>query len=186
LYVADLDALAGGEPDCPVYAALRAEGFRLWVDAGLRDAAAARRLAQSGVETVVAGLETVAGPAALAETVSDLGSRLVFSLDLKEGIPLARECWEGDAWSVAAEAVRWGVRRVLVLDLARVGAAAGPGAPDLCARLAAAFPEVEVSAGGGVRGRADLERLRECGVRAVLVASALHDGTLRPGDLADL
>jgi phosphoribosylformimino-5-aminoimidazole carboxamide ribotide isomerase len=52
--------------------------------------------------------------------------------------------------------------------------------------LAAAHPGVEVCTGGGVRGRADLERLRGCGVRAALVASALHDGALRREDLAGL
>jgi phosphoribosylformimino-5-aminoimidazole carboxamide ribotide isomerase len=186
LYVADLDALAGAEPAWATYAALRAEGFRLWVDAGVRDAAGARRLAAREVETVVVGLETVAGPEALAEAVRDLGPRGVFSLDLKEGVPLARAGWACDAWSVAAEAVRRGAQRVLVLDLARVGAGAGPGAPELCARLAATLPDIEVSAGGGVRGREDLERLRACGVRAVLVASALHDGALRRGDLEGL
>jgi phosphoribosylformimino-5-aminoimidazole carboxamide ribotide isomerase len=179
LYVADLDALAGAEPAWEVYDTLRGDGFRLWVDAGVRDAAGARQLAAREVETVVVGLETVAGPAALAEAADHLGPRLVFSLDLKEGLPLRGE---GDGWSIAAEAVRLGVRRVLVLDLARVGAGEGPGAAELCAKLAAAHPEVEVSAGGGVRGRQDLQRLRQCGVRAVLVASALHDGALRRED----
>jgi phosphoribosylformimino-5-aminoimidazole carboxamide ribotide isomerase len=52
--------------------------------------------------------------------------------------------------------------------------------------LAAAHPEVEVSAGGGVRGVADLRRLRDCGVRAALVASALHDGAVTAAELAAL
>jgi uncharacterized protein related to proFAR isomerase len=39
---------------------------------------------------------------------------------------------------------------------------------------------VEVWVGGGVRGDADLERLHGVGVRVALVASALHDGGLRP------
>jgi phosphoribosylformimino-5-aminoimidazole carboxamide ribotide isomerase len=78
-----------------------------------------------------------------------------------------------------------GVRRLLVLDLARVGVARGPGTEGLCARLAGQ-PGVEVSAGGGVRGRADLERLAGCGVRAALVASALHDGALSRADLEGL
>jgi phosphoribosylformimino-5-aminoimidazole carboxamide ribotide isomerase len=54
----------------------------------------------------------------------------------------------------------------------------GTGTDELCGRLAATYSEVEVWAGGGVRGLADLRRLQDCGVRAVLVASALHDGTL--------
>ena len=54
----------------------------------------------------------------------------------------------------------------------------GSGTEELCRRLATAFADqVEVTTGGGVRGPADIQRLEACGVAAVLVASALHDGT---------
>ena len=88
-----------------------------------------------------------------------------------------------DAFGVAAQAIDLGVRRVLVLDLARVGVGTGTGTEALCARLTAAFPHVEISAGGGVRGVDDLRLLRNSGVQNVLVASALHDGRLTPNDL---
>ena len=38
LYVADLDAIGGAAPARDLYARLRADGFRLWVDAGVRQA----------------------------------------------------------------------------------------------------------------------------------------------------
>lgn len=166
LYLADLDALAGAEPAWGVYESLRSRGFDVWVDAGVRTAADGLALARAGVG-VVAGLETLAGPHVLAELA---GVRSAFSLDLRAGVPLTG----GDAWRAAAEAIEAGARRVLVLDLARVGGGAGTGTEDLCARLAAAYPGVEVWAGGGVRGREDLDRLRDAGVRAVLAATALH------------
>lgn len=184
LYLADLDAIAGSEPAWQVYTALREEGFRLWVDAGVRDSASGRRLAEC-VPGVVAGLETLAGPGVLEELSLDLRDRLVFSLDLRGGAPLgAPEIWGGlDPWSVATRAVLLGVRRLLVLDLARVGLNTGTGTEELCGRLATAHPGVEVWAGGGVRGPADLRRLQGYGVRAALVASALHDGALTPADV---
>jgi HisA/HisF family protein len=182
LYVADLDAIAGQEPAWSLFSALRAEGFHLWIDAGVREAARGRLLAEQGAG-VVAGLETLAGPAVLAELVRDLGGRLVFSLDLCGGVPLGKtDAWQGaDAWSLAEQAVALGVGRLLVLDLSRVGSNTGTGTDVFCGRLAAAHPEVEVWAGGGVRGLADLRRLQACGVRAVLVATALHDGGLTRG-----
>ncbi len=185
LYLADLDAIGGARPAWAACDALHAGGFRLWVDAGVRGPEDARALARAGVATVVVGLETVAGPDALGEAVCELGARTVFSLDLRDGTPLGAGTGWGatDALSIAARAVGLGVRRLLVLDLARVGGGAGTGTDALCARLAAAYPQVEVSAGGGVRGGADLRRLRESGVRAALVASALHDGTLTAADL---
>lgn len=187
-YVADLDAILGGEPACAIYAALRQDGFRLWVDAGVRRMTQACQLAESGIDSVVAGLETVAGPAELAAMARAFGEHLVFSLDLRQGEPLGeRDAWQGeDAGSIAARAVALGVRRLLVLDLARVGLDGGTGTRQLCARLSADFPGVEVSAGGGVRHRGDLEELRDCGVRTALVASALHDGRMSRADLDGL
>lgn len=187
-YVADLDAILGGEPARTIYAALREAGFRLWVDAGLREVTQACHLAEFGIESIVVGLETVTGPPALSAMAQALGERLVFSLDLREGKPLGdRIAWERrDVWSIAARAVRLGVRRLLVLDLARVGLGGGTGTRDLCARLCSAFPMVEIGAGGGVRHRGDLEELRACGVEAALVASALHDGRLTRADLDGL
>jgi phosphoribosylformimino-5-aminoimidazole carboxamide ribotide isomerase len=187
LYLADLDAIAGAAPALPVYAGLRAAGFRLWVDAGLRTADA-EPLVRAGVEGIVAGLETLPGPETLAHLCRDWGERIVFSLDLKEGRPLGNlDAWGvGEAWSVAGRAVAAGVRRLLVLDLARVGVNEGSGTEDLCTRLARTYAGLEVAAGGGVRGRADLERLWAAGVQTVLVASALHDGRLCREDLAGL
>ena len=184
LYVADLDAIAGGDPAMDTYALLQADGFRLWIDAGVRDLNRVHLLAEAGVEGVVIGLETVAGPHVLAEACRTLGERVVFSLDLKGGMSLGdAAAWKtSDPEAIAAKAVALGVRRLIVLDLARVGVGDGTGTEELCARLTAAHPDVEVIAGGGVRGPADLHRLRGCGVRTALVASALHDGRLTKAD----
>jgi phosphoribosylformimino-5-aminoimidazole carboxamide ribotide isomerase len=187
-YLADLDAIAGAEPAWPIYAALHEQGFRLWVDAGIRAMTQACHLADAGIERIVVGLETVAGPAALAEMVRAFGDRIVFSLDLRRGEPLGEpEAWGSrDARAIAAQAVARGVRRLLILDLAQVGLGEGTGTCQLCARLREDFPEVEVSAGGGVRNRGDLEELCACGVQTALVASALHDGRLTTADFDDL
>ncbi len=188
LYLADLDAIAAAAPAVDTYAALQRDGFRLWVDAGLRDIHDAIPLADVGVEGIIAGLETLAGPRALRELCGSHGDRIIFSLDLKGGRPLGDGAAWGtaDAWEIAVRAVACGVRRLIVLDLARVGVSEGPGTEDLCRRLAQAYPQREVIAGGGVRGVADLRRLEESGVWGVLVASALHDGRLRREDLAGL
>ncbi len=180
LYVADLDAILGGQPAWPLYSDLREQGFRLWVDAGIRRMAHAYKLADAGIESIVAGLETIAGPAELAEMAQTFGERLVFSLDLHQGEPMGDHvAWRGqDAEGIVAEAVRLGVRRLLVLDLARVGLDGGTGTRELCSRLCVQHPQLSVSAGGGVRHREDIEELRKCGVQAVLIASALHDGRL--------
>jgi phosphoribosylformimino-5-aminoimidazole carboxamide ribotide isomerase len=186
LYLADLDAIGGADANVGLYEALQRDGFALWVDAGVRNAAMARALAEVGIEGVVIGLETVRGPEELDRACRDLGERVVFSLDLKGGTPLGNaSAWQGsDAVDIAGQAVALGVRRLLVLDLTRVGAGGGVGTEELCATMAKRYPAVEVAAGGGVRGVADLRRLAACGVKTALVASALHERKLTLDDLA--
>lgn len=187
LYLADLDAIQGAAPSRAIYDALHADGFHLWVDAGIATSAHARALRQAGVATIVAGLETVQGPSVLAELWHDLGPELlVLSLDLRDGQPLTPPgAWSSaDPWIIARSAFDLGVRRFLVLDLKRVGTGQGTGTEHLCTRLAQLGGGVRVSAGGGVRGPEDLTLLETCGVESVLVASALHDGRLKPQDVA--
>lgn len=183
LYVADLDAIGTAAPALDAYAELMRDGFHLWIDAGVRRIGRVRQLADAGADGVVVALET-AGPDVLAESCAALGPRVVFSLDLKGGKPLGdAEAWGGtDARAVAERAVALGARRLIVLDLARVGVGGGVGTEPLCAALAAAHPCVEIIAGGGVHGPDDLRRLAANGVQAALVASALHDGRLRRED----
>jgi phosphoribosylformimino-5-aminoimidazole carboxamide ribotide isomerase len=187
LYVADLDAIAGAAPEWDVIATLHADGFSLWLDAGVRSPADADALAAAGVARLIVGLETVAGPAALAGIVERWGERVVFSLDLRDGVPITARPWAStDARSIADEAITLGVKRLLLLDLARVGVGQGTGTEGLLADLHRDYPEVEFLAGGGVRNAEDLHRLTTAGASWVLVASALHDGTLplrkRPAD----
>jgi phosphoribosylformimino-5-aminoimidazole carboxamide ribotide isomerase len=189
LYLADLDAIAGARAAVQLYQSIRDLGVRLWVDAGIRDGRGAQFVADAGCD-VIAGLETVPGPKALDEIVAAVGpDRVVFSLDLRDGDPL-REWPDGGnspadlpmafglAWRPVPTVVACGITRLIVLDLARVGGGAGTGTDDLCRQLATAYPQLEVIAGGGIAGPIDLDRLAACGVRGVLVASALHDGRI--------
>jgi phosphoribosylformimino-5-aminoimidazole carboxamide ribotide isomerase len=189
LYLADLDAIDGTMPRFSTYQALRDEGFYLCVDAGVREPSRVEALFTAGIDEVILGLETLSGPQTLQQLLSQFGGgRLIFSLDLLDGQPLGnRVAWgQGDPWSISVDCLALGVHRLLVLDLARVGVGGGLGTEELCCRIRTSFPHVELAAGGGVRDVNDLRRLRSLGLHAVLVGSALYDGTLRSDDLAAL
>jgi phosphoribosylformimino-5-aminoimidazole carboxamide ribotide isomerase len=185
-YLADLDAIVDGTaPAVAMYQQIRQLGCALWVDAGLHEAAAAAPLAETGVEGIVSGLESLVGPEELQQMCRVYCERIVFSLDLSGGKPLGeRSTWNaGDAYAIAAKAMEAGVRRMIVLDLARVGEGQGTGTEELCGRLVRMFPEGEIFVGGGMRDTLDLRRIQEAGVHGVLIASALHDGRIQPEDL---
>jgi phosphoribosylformimino-5-aminoimidazole carboxamide ribotide isomerase len=183
VYLADLDAIGGQEPAWNIYGDIRSLGCRLWVDAGVRDLADAQKLIRGGISDIIIGLETLAGPREVQAICDILGAeRVIFSLDMKNGEPLGNvNGWsKADAYSIANEAIGLGIRRLIILDLARVGLGRGLGTEELCHRIVKANPEIEICAGGGIQGPQDLTRLAECEVQGVLVASALHDGRLRP------
>lgn len=190
LYLADLDAIIGTAPaDLNLYADLATRGLRLWVDAGSRTARDPALLFDAGVAVAILGLETLAGPEALAEAVDRWGAdRIVFSLDLRSGRPLGDpESWGSDEPIALAE-LAWnlGVTKLLLLDLAQVGMAAGPWAEPLLGKLSPTVPPSgALFVGGGVRSRSDLDRLRQAGASAALVGTALHDGRIEPFDLND-
>ena len=193
-YVADLDAIAGSAPDVDNYRAIVAAGLdRLWVDAGIREAFQALALDQWGsgqqrLHRIIIGSESLDSPHHLTELVNHLGpERLVFSLDLQAGRPLlfADEWRSAPAIQIVKNVLRLGVRRLIVLDLASVGVSAGISTEGLCREIRQADADVELIAGGGVRGIDDLRRLEDCGCDAALVASAIHDGKISADQLRE-
>jgi phosphoribosylformimino-5-aminoimidazole carboxamide ribotide isomerase len=209
IYVADLDAIVGksehaagsgdaaGNGDTAIGAAagdhralLRAlaSEARVMVDAGVSEPARARALLDLGAHRVIVGTETLSGPDALDRLVAEMpDGALVLSVDLRDGRVLSPDPQLAGAPALDAlgRLRRPGLREAIVLDLARVGSGAGPDVA-LIAELHAAFPELELLAGGGVRTLEDLRALDGAGAAGALVATALHRGVIGPRELAQL
>jgi len=171
LYVADLDAIAGIGGNDSIIAALAREA-RVMVDAGVSEPERARALLELGVDRVVVGTETL--------TDADVLDRLpeaILSVDLRDGRVLSRDArLDGlPALDAVARVHPVGLREFIVLDLSRVGTGAGPDVA-LIAEIHAAFPDLALLAGGGVRDAGDLRALADAGASGALVGTALHRG----------
>jgi phosphoribosylformimino-5-aminoimidazole carboxamide ribotide isomerase len=180
LYVADLDAIAGGRGHDDVLRALATEA-ELMVDAGVGDAAGVERVLALGAARAIVGTETLKNAAAFAELPLE---RLVLSLDMRAGRVLARdpELATLGPDEALARLARAGLRETIVLDLARVGSGEGPDV-GLLGELHGRFPQLALLAGGGVRDAADLRALGQAGAAGALVATALHSGAIGRDDL---
>lgn len=184
VYVADLDAIAGAEPDWPAYERIAGRGLKLIIDCGLRTAAHARRLTDFSRRTghvtgVIIASESILDEASLQSTVEVLTpEQAIFSLDLRQGRPIvAAAAWEQTPpLELVTQSVRAGVCRLIVLDLVAVGGDGGPATLALCQQVRGLYPNLELISGGGVRDHDDVRRLVAAGCDRVLVASALHDG----------
>jgi len=174
LYVADLDALQGGQAQAAVLQALL-DGLpqaTLWVDAGYADAAAATALrarwgADAARVVTVFASESLPSRAVLAACMAE--GEAALSLDRRDGRKLdAAGCWDApELWP----------HRVIVMTLERVGSDAGPDL-DTIADVRRRAPGAMVIGAGGIRHAADLEAAAGAGADAWLVASALHDRRL--------
>ena len=175
LYVADLDAIQGGQAQVGTLRRLLAlrDDLCLWLDAGLRDTAAGAALrnaigASSERVRLVYGSESLAAGGAIEALADD--PQAILSLDCR----LARPLDPAGLWS---RPELW-PRTLIVMTLDRVGAGTGPDLSTL-ARLRALAPDRHWVGAGGIRDRGDLRAAAAAGASAWLVASALHDGTLQ-------
>jgi phosphoribosylformimino-5-aminoimidazole carboxamide ribotide isomerase len=185
LYIADLDAILGRPRVAPaVLRILEMQPVPTWLDAGIGCKLRVADLPAMPHVRPVVGSETCADSETLAQAIAEAGGRPVaFSLDLKNGSLLGR--WRDwglessrDVLTLVRRVVAMGDGTLIVIDLARVGTGRGCGTEDLLRAIRGEFPEIELIAGGGVRSWADVDRLGDAGADAVLVASALHDGTI--------
>ena len=178
LYVADLDGIEGRGSNVTLAADLASvvPDARIWLDEGARPAEAAKRIAEA-VAMPVIGTESLAVETDVAELRALPPHAYVLSLDFKD------DRFAGPA-GVLAEAEHW-PHSVIVMTLARVGSGEGPDLARI-SEIVSRAGERRVYAAGGVRDRADIEALHGAGAAGVLVATALHRGMLKAGDLMEI
>jgi phosphoribosylformimino-5-aminoimidazole carboxamide ribotide isomerase len=181
-YVADLDAIAGQPGHTDLLPILAGLDLALWVDAGVSSLDQAWTLANLGVAQVIIGSETLGSAEQLPALAAEFPpNRLVLSIDLQNGV-LRAPAGINTPQELTTLAGKVGLNRVILLDLGRVGASAGPPL-DLLTALQPHFPNLAFYAGGGVRHQPDLEALAQAGAAGALVATAFHRGLLTAADV---
>lgn len=160
-----LDAARSSSPQC-----------ELEVGGGIRSAASVEALFDAGADKVVVGTLAVREPAVVAELCRAHPSGIIVAIDAREGM-VAVEGWREvsrvSALDLAKQAAQWGAGGLLYTDVARDGLQVG-AAVEATAALQAAVP-IDVIASGGVATLADLDALRDAGVRAVVLGRALYE-----------
>lgn len=178
VYVADIDAITGHGDNVERVSQLAVghPGIDFWLDAGW-DATAPQWANRAANVTVVVGSESLPGIDALTAFSNPHAGDIVLSLDYdRRGLrgPAELEV-RRDLWP----------RRMILMELDRIGAGTGPGRERL-ERRHRQYPEHEWYAAGGVRDLDDLHALAASGAAGALIASILHDGRLARNDIADL
>ena len=184
IYIADLNAIQNsGQTDHREIIAriIHNEKIQIILDAGISEAAAIQDWIRLGVHKVIIGSETLRA----WNSIKDIPNRidpahLIFSLDFRFGKVLSR-CSDLEAMPPMdifkhLQAAGW--QEVLLLDLQRVGSGSGIDRT-LAAEARRNFPNLRLLTGGGVTLPEELAEMASLGVSGVLLATALHNGSIR-------
>lgn len=180
-YIADLDLIQRtGKKNIQLVEKLSNQGYSIMFDGGFRNFEDINKIDHKKIDFLVLGTETIQSLTALESIIQLIGSeKIIISIDLKGGEILANspEISTLSALEIAKTVEKLGVFAVIVLDLQKVGSEAGPLNKTLL-NIRKALQNTKVFAGGGVKNFADLKTLAEHRIDGVLIATALHKGTI--------
>jgi phosphoribosylformimino-5-aminoimidazole carboxamide ribotide isomerase len=178
-YVADLDGIEGRGRNTHLVPALSQvlSQAEIWMDAGSGSRSAARAVLAAPVVTLVVGTESLESVRDWRDIASEGLSRTVLSLDFRGG-----EFMGPDA--LLADPTLW-PSRVIAMTLDRIASDNGPNV-ELLEEIVARAGQRRVYAAGGIRDRADLDRVKKTGAAGALVASILHTQKVSAGDLKEI
>jgi len=190
-HVVDLDgAEAGAARQHALIGHLaRATGLKVQAGGGVRSRDDVAALLDAGLSRVVVGSAAVRRPDEVVGWLGEFGAdRIALALDVRVDGPEPEVAAHG--WTEASGVSLWaaldaldagGPKHLLVTDVARDGALAGPNLP-LVREIRARRPELSLQASGGVRSLADLADLRALGATGAIVGKALYEGLFRLED----
>ena len=136
---------------------------------------------ESGAQMVTGGSIAVREPERFLAWLKAYGSeRIILGADAKER-KIAVGGWEESTTleliPFIQDYVQKGVRKVICTDISKDGMLQGP-AVELYQEIQCKVPEVYLVASGGVSSIADIERLAEAGIPAVIFGKALYEGRI--------
>lgn len=181
LYIADLDAIEStGSNQGAIEEIVNTTQLEIMLDSGVQSIADVKFLLDIGIQKVVIATETMDSIDVIHTALEQYPKAIVGSLDLKAGKLMCfdPQMAKKNPLQIAIEFENAGLKDLIVLDLALVGTGKGPihnALIDICKGTS-----MNIIAGGGVRDRTDLVSLGKLGVKAALIATALHNGNISP------
>jgi len=181
LHIVDLDGAKVGKPtNTDVVSAIGALGqLKIEVGGGLRDEDSIKQLLDIGVERVIIGTKAVNDFAWFSEMAEKFRDKIALGLDAR-GSKIATNGWTQDSpqqlLEFAAKASKLPLAAIIYTDITKDGMMAGPNLERTKALVEAV--STAVIASGGVGEIADIKKLAEAGVEAVIIGRSLYEGII--------
>ena len=181
LHIIDLDGAKIGRPvNTDSVAAIAAlKQLKIELGGGIRDEDTIQQMLDIGVERVIIGTKAVSDFEWFSRVAEQFRGRIVLGLDAR-GSKVATHGWTQSSHQqlleFAAEAAKLPLAAIIYTDIDRDGMMTGPNFERTKALVEAV--DVPVIASGGVKEIADIKKLAELGVEAVIIGRSLYEGTL--------
>jgi len=185
IYVADLDSIIRkGNNYETIRKISKITGLELMVDGGISDFKSAKEIFNYNISSLIIGTETLTSLDFVRSCIKKFGAdKIIVSIDTKEGKMLgsSSEINLKNPAEIASIFENMGIEKIIILDLARVGSKQGINWPLL--NEIANKTNVKVIIGGGVRNLNDIVKLDKKGIYGVLIATVIHDGSIKKEDI---
>lgn len=185
LYIADLNAISSNGNNLRVVDNLTSEfSMEVMIDGGFRTAEETKPYLKRGASKIVLATESLKNLKE-AKKACKYDQPVVASIDMQDGEIIAKNPQMRFHFSKAVqEFSETGISEILILNLDRVGTGKGPAVKII--EEALEWTDLPLLVGGGIRNVKDVHRLKEVGASGVLIATALHDGTIKVEELVPL
>lgn len=153
---------------------------------GLKEESDVEIAFESGAQMITGGSIAVREPETFSAWIDKFGSeRILLGADAKDrkiAIGGWKETTDVELIPFIEGYYKKGITKVVCTDIARDGMLQGPSV-ELYKEIREAIPTLYIIASGGVSSVADIERLDEAGIPAVIFGKALYEGRIQLRDL---
>lgn len=181
LHIIDLDATLNlGENRATISSLVGISRIPIQVGGGVRSIREAEDLFKLGVYRVLVGTMAFHSPQELKQLIHTYGDeRVMVALDYMHGMVMVKGWTQptGVGLRESLERLRAsGVKLFLLTSIDKDGTLTGPDTNTL--KHIVELEDIEIFASGGIRSIRDLEKLKQLGVRGVVLGKALYEGII--------
>lgn len=185
LYLADLDAIIRNTVNYDMYQQITEKtSLNLMIDAGISNIKRTQKVLETGTSKIIIGSETLKSLDFVEKCVNTFGEdKILVSVDQKGGklLGTTQTITSLDPVSFAKKLEGLGVRKIILLELDRVGSENGTNLTLI--RNVLEKTELKLIVGGGIRNMQEIHELSSLGVSGALIATVLHNGKVAVEDL---
>lgn len=154
---------------------------------GISRTPALQSVFDAGATQAIIGSVAAIYPNEFSHWLKDFGGeKILLGSDVKDGV-VAVKGWIEKTQLTLNEQISWfiedGLKYVITTDISRDGLLQGPSF-ELYTAIMKDFPQIVVTASGGISCMADIEKLNSLGVPKVIVGKAIYEGLISLEDIS--